>query len=104
MGLVLDMTSTVLCSHGAPAQPSTPFPRVTVSGKPVVTLSTTYVVSGCPQASVPAPVCASVVWMTTAMRVKAGGAPLLLSDSQTQCPAPMTPATITPSQTRVQAL
>ncbi len=42
-GFLLHVGATVLCAHGGQAQPTVPFPRVTVGGQPVVTQTAPYV-------------------------------------------------------------
>jgi hypothetical protein len=99
------MGATVLCAHGGQAQPVAPFPRVLVGGQPVVTQSTTYTVAGCP--FVPpggnGP-CVTAQFVTAALRVKAGGAPILLQDSQAVCAPTGTPLQILVTQLRVKGM
>ena len=38
-GFLLHVGATVLCAHGGQAQPTVPNPRVTVSGQPIVMLT-----------------------------------------------------------------
>ena len=47
-GFIVHLGATVLCAHGGQAQPTAPFPRVLVSGMPVVTMASPYVIAGCP--------------------------------------------------------
>ena len=68
-GFLVHIGATVMCSHGAPAQPTSVIPRVLVSGQPIVTMPIPYVISGCPQAGVPAPFCATGQWTMTATRI-----------------------------------
>ena len=84
-GMVLHVGATVLCMHGGQAQPTAPNPRVLLSGQPVVTMSTPYIVAGCPLVPPPSPPCVTAQWVTGATRVRAGGAPVLLQDSQAVC-------------------
>jgi hypothetical protein len=65
--------------------PAAPFPRVLVSGQPIATLSTPYVVAGCPLTGTPLPPCATAQWVTGALRVFAGGAPIVLQTGQAVC-------------------
>ncbi len=51
-GPIVHVGAVVTCMHAGPAQPTAPFPRVTVSGQPIVTLATPYVVAGCATRSV----------------------------------------------------
>ncbi|MCK9495115.1 MAG: hypothetical protein M0R75_06415 [Dehalococcoidia bacterium] len=81
---VLHFGATVLCQHAGPAQPTTPFPRVTVSGQPVVTQISPWVITGCALTG-SAPPCVSAQWVTGAVRVLAGGAPVLIQTGQAVC-------------------
>lgn len=87
-GPIVHLGATVTCLHFGPAQPTAPFPRVLVSGQPVVTLATPYVVAGCALASVPSPPCATAQWVVGATRVLAGGAPVI---TQAGCQAVCVP-------------
>jgi hypothetical protein len=91
-GPVLHLGATILCSHGGTATPTAPFPRVTVSGQPVVTLASPYVIAGCPfvTPSGNGP-CVTAQYVTSAARVFAGGAPVLLQDSMAVCVPTGTP-------------
>jgi hypothetical protein len=102
-GFVVHVGATVQCAHAGQAQPTTPNPRVTVGGQPIVTLPTPYVVAGCalpppPAANGP---CVTAQWLTGATRVTAGGQPVLLLDSQAICAPSGTPLLIVQTQTRV---
>ena len=48
--------------------------------------------------------CVSAAWTTVATRVKAGGAPVLLVDSQAQCVPNGTGVLVAPSQVRVRGM
>lgn len=102
-GLLIDAGASVLCSHGGKATPTAPFPRVTLSGAPVVTLTAPYVVAGCalpppPAANGP---CVSAQWLSGAMRVFAGGAPVLLQSGASVCAPTGTPLMVVMTQLRV---
>ena len=84
-GHVLHVGASVMCMHGGQAQPTAPFPRVLVSGQPVVTMATPYVVAGCALTSVPSPPCVSAQWVLGAIRVKAGGVPLVIATGTAVC-------------------
>ncbi|HXH11990.1 MAG TPA: hypothetical protein VNP04_19775 [Alphaproteobacteria bacterium] len=105
-GFLLHVGATVLCAHGGQAQPTAPNPRVTVSGQPIVTLPTPYVVAGC--ALPPPPVangpCVTAQWVTAATRVTANGQPVLLLDSQAICAPTGTPLLVTVTQIRVNGM
>lgn len=103
-GFLLHQGATVLCLHGGQAMPTAPNPRVKVGGQPIVTQSAPYTVAGCPfvtPASVPSP-CVTAQWVTAATRVKAGGVPVLLQDSQAVCAPNGTGVNILVTQVRVR--
>lgn len=104
-GFILHLGATVQCSHAGQATPTSPNPRVLVTGQPVTTLPTQYVVAGCPN-TVPGPSpfpCVTAQFTTSATRVLAGGIPVLLFDSQATCVPTGVPATVLMTQTRVTA-
>ena len=101
-GPLLHLGATVICSHGGQATPTAPFPRVTVSGQPVVTLSSPYAIAGC--GFVPPPgngPCTTANFITSATRVFAAGTPVLLQDSVSVCVPTGTPTIAAVVQTRV---
>jgi hypothetical protein len=103
-GMLLHQGATVLCMHAGQAQPTVPNPRVRVGGQPVVTQSAPYTVAGCPfttPAAVPLP-CVTAQWVTGALRVRAGGVPVLLQDSQAVCAPNGTGVNILVTQVRVK--
>ncbi len=104
-GFLLHQGATVQCSHAGQAQPTATNPRVKVSGQPIVTQSNSYVIAGCsfapPSGNGP---CANAQWTTAAKRVKAGGVPVLLQDSQATCTPTGTPLNIMRTQTRVRGI
>jgi hypothetical protein len=102
-GFLLHQGATVLCAHAGQAQPTAPNPRVKVGGQPVVTQAAPYTVSGCPFNVSGAPVpCVTAQWVTAAVRVRAGGLPVLLQDSQAICAPNGTPVSIVMTQVRVK--
>jgi hypothetical protein len=105
-GFLLHQGATVLCAHAGQAMPTAPNPRVKVSGQMVVTQPTVYTVAGCtlpppPAANGP---CVTAQWITGALRVKVGGMPVLLQDSQAICVPTGTPLTIVVTQVRVKGV
>ncbi|GAB3307747.1 hypothetical protein GCM10027451_16050 [Geodermatophilus aquaeductus] len=102
-GLMVHLGATVLCAHGGQAQPTSPAPRVLVSGQPVATQPVPYVVAGCP--FVPpggnGP-CVTAQWVVAATRVLVGGVPAVLQDSQAVCVPTGTPLTVVVTQLRVR--
>jgi hypothetical protein len=78
---------------------------VQVSSQLVVTQTPPYVVAGCVfnVAGVPSP-CITAQWMSAATRVRAGGVPVLLQDSQAICAPNGTPVNIIVTQIRVKGI
>jgi hypothetical protein len=103
-GFVVHVGATVMCMHAGTAQPLAPFPRVLVSGQPVATLAGPYAVAGCALTGTPNPPCVTAQWVSGATRVLAGGAPVVLLDSQAVCVPTGTGLTIVATQTRVQGM
>lgn len=104
-GPIVHLGATVMCTHAGQATPSSSFPRVMVSGQPVVTQPTPYVIAGC---TFPPPTagngpCVTGQWLTGSVRVLAGGMPLVLMDSQSICAPTGTPMLPTVVQPRVIA-
>lgn len=103
MGFVLHSGATVLCMHGGQATATAPNPRVKVGGQPVAMQLAPWTVAGCPfvvaGANVP---CVTAQWVTAATRVRAGGAPVLLRDSQAVCAPNGTGVNVVVTQFRVQ--
>ncbi|MBS0587248.1 hypothetical protein [Nitrosomonas sp.] len=102
-GFLLHAGATVLCAHAGQATPTVPFPRVMVSGQPIVTLSTPYVIAGC---TMPPPTagngpCVSGQWLMGATRILAGGAPVLLQSSTSICAPTGIPMMVVATQARV---
>jgi hypothetical protein len=103
-GFILHLGATVLCTHAGQAMPVATNPRVTVGGQPIVTQPNGYTVAGCtlpppPAANGP---CVTAQWVSAALRVTAGGAPVLLTDSQAICAPTGTPLNIVVTQFRVK--
>jgi hypothetical protein len=104
MGYLVHVGATVICAHAGQAQPMVPNLRVKVSNQQVVTQSSPYSVSGCtlptpPNANGP---CVTAQWTVAAMRVKAGGSPVILQDSQATCTPTGTPLNVLMTQMRVK--
>lgn len=105
-GFLLHLGATIKCAHLGTATPLTPNPRVTVSGKPVVLLTTMYAVAGC---TMPPPPggngpCVTAKYTTAATRVKCNGVPVLLQDSQAICAPTGTPLLNLLTQLRVTGM
>lgn len=102
-GFLLHLGATVQCLHAGRANPTSPNPRVLVSGQPVATLPTPYAVVACPNPVPPASngPCLTAQYTTSATRVFAGGVPILLFDSQATCVPTGVMLTTLTTQTRV---
>jgi hypothetical protein len=102
-GFLVEQGATIICAHGGQASPSSPFPRVRLGGQPVTVQTAPHLVAGCPFApgGTPSP-CVTANWVTAATRVRAGGQPVLLIDSQAVCVPNGTPLTIAATQARVR--
>ena len=102
---ILHDAATVLCAHAGQARPTLTNNRVKVAGHPVVTQPNPYSVSACSLASSGStPPCTTAQWITAATRVKAGGQPVLLMNSQATCTPTGAPLTIVMTQTRVKGV
>jgi hypothetical protein len=100
---LLHMNATVQCSHGGMATPTSPNQKVLVSGMPITTMPRQYTVAGCPFATPGGPLpCVTAQWTSSAMKVFAGGEPVLLLDSQAITAPNGVPLLITSTQTKVQ--
>lgn len=102
-GTLLHQGATVLCVHAGQAQPTAPNPRVKVGGQPIVIQSAPYTVAGCPFTTPAGPLpCVTAQWVTAATRVRAGGVPVLLKDSQAVCAPNGTGVNIVVAQVQVK--
>ncbi|HEU0013767.1 MAG TPA: hypothetical protein VFQ45_08790 [Longimicrobium sp.] len=102
-GFLLNAASLVTCMHGGKAAPGAPVPRVQVAGQPVVTQAAPWTVAGCPFMTGTNPMpCVTAQWTLAATRVMAGGAPVLLQDSQAVCVPNGTGVLVSATQPRVR--
>ena len=100
---VLHLGATVLCTHTGQATPLAPFARVTVSGQPVVTLTSPYAIAGCALATTSTPPCVTGQFISGAARVLAGGAPVVTMIGSSVCTPTGTPMLPIAAQARVLA-
>ena len=105
-GYLLHQGAKVLCMHLGQAQAGISNPRVKVSGQSIVTQAGLHLVAGCtlpppPAANGP---CVTAQWITAATRVRAGGVPVLLQDSQAICTPTGTGLNIVVTQMRVRGI
>lgn len=102
-GFLLHLGAQVMCMHGGQATPTTPNPRVLVSGQPTVLLSSPYVVAGCtlpPPTAANGP-CVTAQWVSGTVRITSNGQPLLVQSGQALCAPTGTPLLPVVTQTRV---
>jgi hypothetical protein len=97
----LHLGAVVTCAHAGPAQPLTPFPRVLLSGQPLVTIASPYAVTGCALSGTSAPPCVTAQWLTGAARVLAGGVPVATMAGASTCVPTGTPLFPVSAQPRV---
>lgn len=93
-GWIATMNMMVTCTHGAPAKPAQPNPRIKLNGSPAPMASTIFSVQGCPfvmGVAGPKP-CLTGTYAppTLSVRVKSLGMGLIVQSSTTQ-PAIVTP-------------
>ena len=100
---ILHLGATVLCTHAGQATPLAPFPRVTLSGQPLVTIASPYAVAGCALTGTPTPPCVTGQWLMGATRVLAGGVPVATLIGSSVCIPTGTPMLALVAQTRVLA-
>lgn len=100
---LLNSSSTIQCSHGAQAQATASESRVRVDGQDVVTQSSSHSISGCSNyvGTTTFP-CVTAQWTSAATRVRAGGKPVLLQDSQATCVPTGSSLSIVMTQFRVK--
>lgn len=103
-GFLLHLGATVICAHGGSAQPTVPSPRVRVSSQPITTLGPPYTVAGCALPTNAGGPCVTANWLVAAVRVRAGGQPVLLQDSVAMCVPTGTPSTVLVTQPRVRGM
>jgi hypothetical protein len=96
----------VKCSHGGMAKTAMVFPRVMLSGQPVLLETALFQVAGCalpppPAANGP---CVMGQFSVASTRVLANGLPVLLLDSKGLCAPTGTPLLVATTQTRVTGI
>jgi len=99
----LHFGAVVTCSHAGPATATAPFPRVLLSGQPIVTLACPYAVTGCALSTTSTPPCVTGQWLSGAVRVLAGGVPVATMAGASTCIPTGTPLLPLTAQPRVLA-
>ena len=103
-GFLVNLSTTVTCTHQGPAKPTVTAPNILVMGAPVALQTSPYVVTLCtlpPPPGANGPCATAPTWFNAAKRVFANGVPVLLQDSQALCVPSGTPLIISANQTRV---
>jgi hypothetical protein len=108
-GFLDHVGASAICPHGGQITTLPGNPRVRVSSQPVATMADQSLVAGCVFTVGPKPQpCVRVQWLVPAVRVRAGGQPVLLQDSQGLCLSaeqiPQGPPTILVTQPRVKGI
>jgi hypothetical protein len=103
-GPILHFGSTVLCTHGGQAVPTTISGVAFVSGMPAATIAGPYTVAGCPFVT-PAGngPCVAGQWVVGAARVFSQGQPLAIMVGTSVCAPTATPLLPVSGQTRAVA-
>jgi hypothetical protein len=101
-GFLVQVGATVLCAHAGQSQPVAPNPRVLAGGQPVVTQASPYAVAGCALTGTAVPPCVTGQFVKAALRVRVGGVPVLLQDSQSVCVPTGTPLQVVMTQLHVK--
>lgn len=85
-GAVMHLGASVTCAHGGPATPTAPYTRVTLGGRPVVTVAAPYTIAYCNLPPAAAALrCSAGQWLAGSTRVFAGGRALVLDSSPSLC-------------------
>ena len=102
-GPILHLGAHLTCSHGGQATPIALFHRVTVRGQPILTLSTSFNISGC--AVLPEnEACKNARFISGSARVFAGGTPVLIQGSTSICEPSGLPILVVAVQARTNAI
>jgi hypothetical protein len=106
-GFLLHVGAQAMCPHGGQVSISSSNTRVKVGGQAVATANDTFSIAGCAftiPPSKPQP-CATVQWLTPAVRVTVNKQPVVLQSSSGLCLSadqiPQGPPQVTTTQTRV---
>lgn len=108
-GFLHHVGASAICPHGGPIQTLPGNPRVRLMGMPVATMADQALVAGCAfnAGGVPKP-CLTVQWLGPAVRVRAGGLPVILQTSPGLCLSPeqipQGPPVVVAGQVRVRGM
>lgn len=97
---ILTSQTPVTCGHAGTATHVPTQVRARVAGAPIALVADQHVVAGCALTGTPTAPCLVLAWSVPALRVKAGGQPVLV---QTSLPVATGPGIVMPGQVRVTA-
>lgn len=109
MGAILTTAATMMCPHGGTITATVAAASRATAGAQILTDSDTFMIAGCPLniSGAPHP-CVTVQWIAPSLKVTAGGAAILTTDSMGLCKAadevPQGPPIPVPAQMRATAL
>lgn len=108
-GFLYHVGATAICPHGGQISTMPGNPRVKVSSQLVATMADQSLVAACAFMAGPKPQpCVKVQWLVPAVRVRAGGQPVLLQDSVGLCLSaeqiPQGPPMVIATQPRVKGM
>ncbi|HKH49999.1 MAG TPA: hypothetical protein VKM72_35550 [Thermoanaerobaculia bacterium] len=108
-GFLYHVGAAAICPHGGQVSTTPGNPRVKVSSQLVATMADQSMIAACAFTAGPKPQpCVRVQWLVPAVRVRAGGQPVLLQDSVGLCLSaeqiPQGPPTIIATQPRVKGM
>lgn len=87
---IFHVGASTLCPHGGQLTTVPGNPRVLVGGQPVATMADQFLIAGC-VFTLPGPKpspCVTAKWLKPALRVLAGGQPVILRTSPGLCQSP----------------
>lgn len=97
---VITSQTPVMCGHAGTATHVPTQVRAQVLGAPIAVAADQHAVAGCALTGTPSPPCVVLAWTVPALRVTAGGQPVLV---QTSLPVATGPGVVMPGQARVLA-
>lgn len=97
---VITSQTPVMCGHAGTATHVPGQVRARAAGSPIATASDQHPVAGCALTVTTTPPCVVLMWTVPAVRVRAGGQPVLV---QTSLPIATGPGVVMPGQVRVMA-
>lgn len=102
-GYLVQQGATVQCGHAGQAQPTTPNPRLKMSGQAAVSLSAPWSIAGCPLPPNAGGPCATAQWTSGTVRVKSMSQPLVVQGGSATCVPTGVPLNVVVCQLRVKA-